>query len=65
MNFSEEIFEKSLKALKQKKSNKYDFSIRSGKSHKIALYRLFENVWNNEIEPEQWRDTNIIQIYLT
>ena len=63
MDFSMEIFEKSLKALKKKKANKYDFSIRSGKSHKVALFRLFENVWNNEIEPEQWRDTNIIQIY--
>jgi hypothetical protein len=57
--FSEEMFQKSLKDLKQKKSNKYNFILKSGKSHKIALFRLFETVWNYENEPEQWRDTNI------
>ena len=57
------MYEKSLKDLKQKKSNKYNFILKSGKSHKIALFRLFETVWNYENEPEQWRDTNIIQIY--
>ena len=62
IQFSRELFEKSLKALKQK-SPKYDFILRSGNSLKEALYHLFENVWTNENEPTQWRNTNIIQIY--
>ena len=62
IQFSRELFEKSLKALKQK-SPKYDFILRSGNSLKEALYHLFENVWTNEHEPTQWRNTNIIQIY--
>ena len=63
IDFSNELFEKSLKALRKKNSHKYDFILKAGKSAKLGLYNLFENVWNSECEPDQWRDTHIIQLY--
>ena len=47
----------------KKKSKKYDFLLKGGNALKNALYYLFENVWKNEEEPDQWRKTNIVQIY--
>ena len=61
--FSKELFQKSFSALKKKNSHKYDFILKAGQSLHLALYHLFENVWNSESEPDQWRNTNIIQLY--
>ena len=39
--------------LKKKNSHKYDFILKAGQSLHLALYHLFENVWNSESEPDQ------------
>ena len=46
VDFSNELFEKSLKAPRKKNSHKYDFILKTGKSAKVGEYNLFENVWN-------------------
>ena len=50
--FSEEIFTKTFKILKQKSGNKYDFIIKGGHSLHRALYKLYETVWNKEEKPD-------------
>ena len=61
--FTHEMFAKTLNELKKKHSGKYEFIIRSGNSYKNALFKLFKTVWENEILPEGWKSTSIIQIY--
>ena len=62
IEFSNEMFEKSLKGLK-KNSDKYQFILQGGKSLKEALFSLFNLVWQTEEKPDQWRKTVIIQLY--
>ena len=63
VEFSEVIFEKSLKDLKVKKKEKYEFILNGGKDLKSALFNLFDLVWKCEEKPEQWRKTAIVQLY--
>ena len=63
IQFSPEIFEKSLKELKKKNKDKYEFVLKSGSDLKLALFKLFNLVWTYEEKPEQWRKTGIIQLY--
>ena len=63
IKFSPEIFENSLKELKKKNKDKYEFVLKSGSDLKLALFKLFNLVWTFEEKPEQWRKTGIIQLY--
>ena len=60
IKFSPELFEKSLKPLQKAQCMTI---LKAFKSLKVALNNLFENVWTNEHEPTQWRNTKIIHIY--
>ena len=63
VSFSEEIFESSLKDLKLKNKEKYEFILKGGQDLKHALFTLFNLVWKCEEKPEQWRKTVIVQLY--
>ena len=63
IEFSQEIFKKSLDMLKKKSGNKYDFILKSGESYRAALYTLFKVVWENERKPDVWRKTVLLQLY--
>ena len=62
VEFSEELFEKSLSELKKNKQ-KYEFILKGGKSLKAILFSLFSLIWSSEVKPDQWRKTLIIQLY--
>ena len=62
VEFSEELFEKSLSELKKNKQ-KYEFILKGGKSLKDILFSLFSLIWSSEVKPDQWRKTLIIQLY--
>ena len=62
IEFSEEIFTKTFRILKQKSGNKYDFILKGGPSLHRALFKLYELVWNKEEKPDAWRDTVLIQL---
>ena len=57
------LFQKSMKELSIKNAKKYDFILKACNSVKDSIFELFKNVWDKESEPDQWRKTNIIQIY--
>ena len=61
--FTKEIFDKSLKMLKLKNGNKYDFILKSGQALKLAIFNLFRVVWENEKKPDVWRNTVLIQLF--
>ena len=60
--YTEELFEKSLKELKKNK-DKYAFILKGGESLKKSLFNLFSLIWSSEEKPDQWRKTEIIQLY--
>ena len=59
IQFTEELFNKSLNILKKKPGGKYDFITKSGQSFKYVLYNLFSTIWETERKPDIWRNTNI------
>ena len=61
IEFSPELFKKSLEMLRKKPGHKYDFIVRSGESFKAALFTLFKLVWDNERKPDIWRNTVLVQ----
>ena len=63
VEFSAEIFDNSLNILRKKNKDKYKFILHGGKDLKLALFKLFKIVWCTEQKPEQWRKTDIIQLY--
>ena len=63
IEFSEHLFQKSLKILSKKCGNKYNFIIKSGPSLKSALFKLFKVVWEKEKKPDLWRNTILIQLF--
>ena len=62
IEFSRDIFDNSLKAVKAK-HKKYEFILKSGNSAQESLFKLYGLVWNSENFPSMWRDTTIIQLY--
>ena len=62
VEYTEELSEKSLEELKKNK-DKYAFILRGGESLKKSLFNLFSLIWSTEEKPEQWRKTEIIQLY--
>ena len=63
IQFSQELFNKSLNILKKKGGGKYDFLTKCGQSLKAALYNLFKVIWDTERKPDMWRDTILLQLY--
>ena len=63
IEFSQMLFQKSLKMLSSKYGNKYNFIVKSGPSLRAALYNLFRVVWGKERKPDMWRNTILIQLY--
>ena len=61
--FSKDIFYETVEFLKKENNKKFETITKCGKSLQIALCNLFEKVWNSEQKPEQWKVTNIVQIY--
>ena len=60
--FTKEMFIETINHIKKKAANKYKSITKGGQSLLNALYRLYEVVWNEEVVPETWRETLIIQI---
>ena len=52
VEYSSEVFKKSLEVLEKKGKEKYMFITKSGDAYKNALDKLFNVVWNNEIKPD-------------
>ena len=48
VEFTPELFNKSLNMLRKKSGGKYDFIIKSGQSLKSALFNLFKVIWEKE-----------------
>ena len=63
IEYSDNLFWNALERLKKNNNQKYDFVLKAGEELKQALNKLFKPVWTQEKKPEQWRLTNIIQIY--
>ena len=63
IEYSDNLFWNALERLKKNKNQKYDFVLKAGEELKQALNKLFKLVWTQEKKPEQWRLTNIIQIF--
>ena len=63
IEFSIELFNKTLLTLSKKPGGKYNFIMKSGKSLKSALFKLFQVVWDKEKKPDSWRNTVLIQLY--
>ena len=63
IEFSAEMFDKSLDILRIRNKDKYKFIIHGGKDLKLALFKLFNIVWCTEQKPDQWRKTDIVQLY--
>ena len=61
--FTPEMFDHSLEILKKKNKDKYKFILKGGRDLKLALFKLFNMVWCSEQKPDQWRRTEIIQLY--
>ena len=53
VKFSEELFNKAINNIAKKNNGKYDFIIKTGKSYQMAVFNLFQPVWNMERKPEQ------------
>ena len=51
-----------MNVLRKKHARKYEFILKGGKSLHNALYTLYESVWNEEVKPESWKETTIIQL---
>ena len=63
VEFTSDMFDNSLKILKKKNKEKYRFILQGGADLKLALFKLFNIVWCSEKKPDQWRKTDIIQLY--
>ena len=62
LQYSEEMFKKSLSIFEKKSKDKYKFILQSGESFKNALNKLYETVWNTERKLDSWRDSVLFQL---
>ena len=60
--FTREMFKETFDIVKKKSGGKYDDIVKGGSSLHNALFRLYEVVWNNEVKPDSWRDSLVIQL---
>ena len=58
-DFTEEAFTQMMEKLQKKSKEKYKYILQAGKS----MFRMFRNVWKQELRPSQWKSTTIIQLY--
>ena len=52
-----------MEKLQKKSKEKYKYILQAGKSVKVAMFRMFRNVWKKEMRTSQWKSTTIIQLY--
>ena len=60
---SRKDFDMRVKKMAEKSKEKYRFILKSGEGYKNCIYRLFSQIWKEEVKPQQWRNTVIIQLY--
>ena len=58
-----EDLENRLKKMASNCKDKYRFLLKAGDGLKNCVFRLFSQVWKDEVKPQQWRNTVIIQLY--
>ena len=63
IEFTSELFSKTLKLLRKKISEKFNFILKAGNSYLFALHKLFELVWTTGKKPDKWRDSVLIQLW--
>ena len=63
IEFSQDIFQKSIDMLKKKTGHKYDFILKSGESYRHALFTLFTVIWDKERKPDIWGNTVLLQLF--
>ena len=57
VEFTQELFDKSMDMLRKKAGEKYKFIIKSGEALKSALFNLFKYIWEKESKPDSWKKT--------
>ena len=57
------MFNSALRRIKTKNAEKYAFILKGGQSFINSLFFLFKSVWSKEIIPDDWKKTNIVQIF--
>ena len=62
-DLTESMFNNAVKRLKTKHPGKYKFIMNSGESLHKALFKLCKIVWTSEEIPDEWKQTNIIQLF--
>ena len=60
---TQKVFSDSLKVLKSKKGDKYQFIIKAGEDYRNALFSLFQSVWEKKEIPTGWKKTTLLQLY--
>ena len=63
VEFSEDLFDKCVAALKKRNPKKYKFICNAGGGLRKALLPLFRYIWTFEDKPDQWRRTTLIQLH--
>ena len=62
-DLTEEDFGNMMKKLSNKSKDKYQYLLKAGASFKIAIFKLFQQVWKTETKPNKFKETTIIQLY--
>ena len=57
MKYSIGLFKETLKSIKAKSGNKFEFITNGGSSLHEALNKLFNVVWESEKIPDSWYDS--------
>ena len=56
-------FNKVLNKVEKKNIDKYNFILKGGKDLKKALFHLYSMVWESEEIPENWLESELVQLY--
>ena len=62
-NFDYSDFMSRMKTISVKHGDKYKLLLKAGQGFRNCLFKLFQQVWECERKPGQWRNTIIIQLY--
>ena len=62
-SLTRQMFDEALEDLKKNKSEKYKFIIKGGDDFKLAVFNLFNYIWENESKPDQWRLDTLLQLH--
>ena len=62
-NLTKEMFNNALERIQRKNPKKYSFILKAGQSYIDSLFFLFQAVWKHEVIPDDWKKTDIVQIF--